>query len=195
MRRPSTLHLCVLPVLSGLALLTACASQSPEPPTATGSAPETLAAPAHPTTLELLRQGGAFMFSLDESDPATMWHERCARESGGDAAKAAACYAHVREVGSHEGIRFSVDAEQRIVLTSFGQEDGKDAIYLEGPLTLAPDGDHAVIGNFATTPHGLQMEGKSGPPQKPVRIELTDGKTMVMVDEAKGRLVFHRVGE
>ncbi len=99
----------------------------------------------------------------------------------------------MRDEGAHEGIRFGLDAQQRIVLTSFGLEDGKDAIYLEGPMSLAADGDHAVVGNFSATPHGLQMEGKSGGPDKPVRIDLPDDSTMVMVDPVKGRLVYHRV--
>jgi hypothetical protein len=194
MRHPSIPALSVLPVL---ALLAACASQSPD--VSPSSTSESLVAPSGATAptsaLEILRQGGAFMFSLDESDPSTRFHEQCARESGGDVAKAEACYAHVREVGSHEGIRFALDAQQRVVLTSFGLEDGKEAIYLEGPLALAADGDKAVLGNFATTPHGLQMEGKSGPPNKPVRLEFVDAKTMVMVDDQKGRLVFHRAAQ
>jgi hypothetical protein len=181
-----------------LALLTACASQSPDPPTSspTGAGSDRLAESAGSTSaLDTLRRGGSFMFSLDESAPSAMIHEQCGKESGGDPAKAETCYARVREQGSHEGIRFALDAQQRIVLTSFGLEDGKEAIYLEGPMSLVADGDRAVVGNFAAAPHGLQMKGKSAGPDKPVRIELPDASTMVMIDQVKGRLVFHRVGE
>jgi hypothetical protein len=191
MRHPS------LVVLAISAVLAACASQSPDAPTAspTGVSPDSLAASAGSTpALDVLRQGGSYMFSLDESAPSATFRQQCAQESGGDSAKAEACYAHVREVGSHEGIRFSVDAGKRIVMTSFGLEDGKEAVYLEGPMSLAADGDHAVVGNFAAVPHGLQMQGKTGGPDKPVRIELPDDKTMVMIDDVKGRLVFHRAG-
>jgi hypothetical protein len=181
-----------LPVLC---LLAACASQNPDAPgsSPTGVSTEPLG-PATTTSppLDLVRGGGSFLFSLDESSPAARWHEQCGKESGGDAAKAEACYAHVREVGSHEGMRFGLDVEQRVVLTSFGRQDGKDAIYLEGPLALRADGEHAVIATFATSPHGLQMEGKPAWPKKPLRFEFPDASTMVMTDEVKGRLVFHR---
>ena len=39
------------------------------------------------------------------------------------------------------------------------------------------------------------MKGKTGGPDRPVRIELPDDRTMVMIDDVKGRLVFHRVGQ
>ncbi len=192
-------RLVVFHVAAPLTLvLAACASQSPDAPSAsaTGVRPDSVAASAGSTSaIDLLRQGGSYMFSLDESAPSARFHAQCDKEGGGDPAKAEACYAHVREVGSHEGIRFSVDAGKRIVMTSFGLEDGKEAIYLEGPMSLAADGDHAVVGNFAAVPHGLQMQGKTGGPDKPVRIELPDDRTMVMVDDVKGRLVFHRAGQ
>jgi hypothetical protein len=188
-----SLRTVVFPVLC---LVAACGSQGSDEttssPTAVSTEPLTSATASTPA-LDQIRHGGSFLFSLDESDPATMWHDRCGKESGGDAAKADACYAHIREVGSHEGMRFSVDADQRVILTSFGLEDGKDAVYLEGPLALRADGDHAVIGTFSARPHGLQMDGSSTWPQKPVRLELEGGgSTLVMTDEVKGRLVFHR---
>jgi hypothetical protein len=184
-----------LSALPALALVAACASQSPDAPlpSPTGASTESLsAATAMTPPLDLVRRGGSFLFSLDESAPAARWHEQCGKESGGNAAKADACYAHIREVGSHEGMRFSLDADQRVVLTSFGLEDGKDAVYLEGPLALRADGDHALVATFAAPPHGLQMEGSSVWPQKALRFEFVDASTLVMTDEVKGRLVFHR---
>jgi hypothetical protein len=187
-----------LPAVCSLALplLVACASQSPDAPTA--SPTDRVAEPmnvaiASTPPLDLVRRGGSFLFSLDESAPSARWHQQCAEESGGDATKAEACYAHIREVGSHEGMRFGLDAEQRVVLTSFGLEDGKDAIYMEGPLTLRTDGEHALLATFAAPPHGLQIDHGSVWPQKPLRFEFLDASTLVMTDEVKGRLVFHRV--
>jgi hypothetical protein len=190
---PSSIRALSLPVLC---LVAACASQNPDAP---GSSPTAVSTdPITATTatappLDLVRRGGSFLFSLDESDPAARWHTQCATDSGGDAAKADACYAHIREVGSHEGMRFGLDADQRVVLTSFGLEDGKDAIYLEGPLALRADGDHALVATFAAPPHGLQMDGSTVWPKKPLRFEFPDASTMIMTDEVKGRLVFHRV--
>jgi hypothetical protein len=175
--------------------LAACASQSPDAPTAspTGASTESLsAATATAPPLDLVRRGGSFLFSLDESAPAARWHEQCGKESGGDAAMAEACYAHVREVGSHEGMRFTLDADQRVVLTSFGLEDGKGAIYLEGPLALRADGDRALVATFAAPPHGSQMEGTSVWPLRPLRFEFVGASTLIMTDEVKGHLVFHR---
>ena len=93
-------------------------------------------------------------------------------------------------------MRFALDRDQHVVWTSFGTDDaGKEAIFLEGPLAVAADGDHAVVGTFAATPHGTQMEGKTALPTKPVHFEFIDASTMVMTDEVKGRLVFHRAAQ
>jgi hypothetical protein len=182
--------------LATTAAVAGCASQSPDPPTAsptgvTAAAAEPLQATMTTPPLDRVRRGGSFLFSLDESSPAARWHAQCGKESGGDAVKAEACYGHIREVGSHEGMRFTLDAQQRVVLTSFGLEDGKDAVYLEGPLSLRGDGEHALVATFAAPPHGLQVEG-SPVWQKPFRFEFPDESTLIMNDEVKGRLVFHR---
>ncbi len=188
----SSIRAFALPFMC-LVAVAACASQNPDAPgTPTAVSNEALTASSATSPLDLVRGGGSYLFSLDESAPAARFHTQCATESGGDTAKADACYAHIREVGSQEGMRFGLDAEQRVVLTSFGREDGKDAVYLEGPLALRADGDHAVVATFAAAPHGLQMDGKPVWPQKPFRFEFPDSTTMVMTDEVKGRLVFHR---
>jgi hypothetical protein len=89
-------------------------------------------------------------------------------------------------------MRFSLDADHHVVWTSFGNDDGKQAIYLEGPLAVAADGERGVVGTFASMPHGTQMAGKTALPTRPVHFEFVDATTLVMNDEVKGRLVFHR---
>ncbi|HEY8091660.1 MAG TPA: hypothetical protein VIF09_27530 [Polyangiaceae bacterium] len=192
MNRASLFSAAVL-VLSGLP---ACsASQGPDSTSlATSTAAETATPAAGATSaLELLRQGGTFMFSLDESDPSVMQHERCASESGGDKAKADACYAHVRDVGSGEGMRFALDAGGRVVWTSFGHEDGKEVVFVEAPLNVSADGEHAVLSSFAAAPKGPQLKDEKDWASAKIRIELPDATTMVMKDPRKGKLVFHRV--
>ncbi|HEY1693103.1 MAG TPA: hypothetical protein VGG39_13135 [Polyangiaceae bacterium] len=178
-----------------LALLAGCASQSPDAaPSPVGVASDPLvAAPGATSAVALLERGGTFMFSLDESDPAAHFHAQCASESGGDKAKADACYAHVRDVGSQEGMRFALDGQSRVVWTSFGHEDGKEVVYIEAPLTVTADGEHAVLTSFAEAPRGPQLAGEKDWASKKVRIELPDASTMVMNDPRKGKLVFHRV--
>ncbi len=200
-RLPSTASLMTLAAIGlvGLLGLAGCASQSPDPEASTlagvnaGSLTAPAAAAATPGLARMMR-GGPYMFSLDESDVATMWRTRCAKEGAGDAAKAEACYSAVREDGAHEGLRFALDAQRRIVWTSFGRDDAdpsREAIFLEGPLSVTTDGEHAVVATFAAVPHGTQMAGKTTRPSKPMRFDFTDDRTLVMTDEIKGRLVFH----
>jgi hypothetical protein len=175
--------------------LAACASQSPDAP-APASDPLRNVQSAQlggATALDLLKGGGTYMFSLDESDPAARFRSQCATESPGDTAKADACYGAIRAVGSNEGMRFVPDAAGHLVWTSFGQEEGKEVVYIQVPLSLAADGDRAVVASFAEAPHGPQLAGEPNWASTRIRIELPDATTMVMNDPSKGRLVFHRV--
>jgi hypothetical protein len=176
------------------ATLAACASQSPDASTP-GATGETSLAASSATTpaLDVLKQGGPFAFALDESDPSKIFHDQCNAESGGDSAKATACYAHVREEGAHELIRFSVGADGKLVWTSYGVEDGKEVIFLEVALAVTTDGDHAVVGRMVGTARGRHAGDGSVPPNKLVRFEASDASTVAMIDPQKGRLVFHRV--
>src|SRR5579883_11066 len=172
--------------------LAACASQSPDAPSAppAGASTGSLgAADAQTPALDVLRRGGSFAFSLDESDPAKYFRDQCAKESGGDAAKADACYAHVREVGSHEGIRFSLDERKQLVWTSYGTENGTEAIYIEAPLAITTEGDRAVWGTPAGEVRGAQLAREPHPARLRVRFEVVDASTVTMVDPEKGRLV------
>jgi hypothetical protein len=185
-----------LAAVAALAVLaSACASQSPDAsPAPVGVTSDPLATvPGATTAFDLLQRGGTFMFSLDESDPSARFHEQCTSESGGDSAKAEACYAHVREVGSNEGMRFAPDSDRHVVWTSFGREDGKEVVYIEGPLAVAADGDHAVVTSFASAPRGPQLAGEKDWASQKIRIEMPDATTLVMRDPRKGKLVFHKV--
>lgn len=195
----TALRLLPFAALSLVGLASGCASQSPD----AGTAPAPVGAQSSPlattpgatSALEILEAGGTFMFSLDESDPSARFHEQCASESAGDKAKADACYAHVREEGSTEGMRFALDADHRVVWTSFGHDGGKEVVYIEAPMNVSSDGEHAVVASFAAAPKGPQLQGEKGWASARIRIELPDATTMVMNDPHKGKLVFHRVAQ
>ena len=175
--------------------LAACSSPVPgassASPSGVSSGSLTAASTSTPA-LDALKRGGTFMFALDESDPAARFRAECKTESGGDAARADACYARVREVGSHEGIRFALDANDHLVWTSFGIEEGREVLYLEAPLAVATAGEHVVVGTPVATPKGSQLEGKAFPPGMSIHFEVVDDSTVVMNDPPKGRLDFHR---
>ncbi len=179
-----------------LAAITACASQSPETSSAspTGESAEQLSA-ANGTSpaLDVLKQGGPFVFALDESDPSKAFHDQCNTQSSGDSAKADACYARIREEGAHELIRFALAADGHLVWTSYGIEDGKEVLFLEIPLAVTTDGERAVVGRAAGTARGRQAGDGVVSPSKRIRFEVPDASTVAMVDPQKGRLVFHRV--
>jgi len=176
------------------AALTACASQSPDTssPSPVGDTSQKLSSAATPA-LDVLKQGGPFVFALDESDPSKLFHDQCNAQSGGDSAKADACYARVHEEGAHELIRFAVDADGRLVFTSYGVEEGEEVLFLEVPLAVTTDGDHAVVGRMVGTARGRQAGEGPVAPNKLVRFEVTDATTVAMVDPQKGRLIFHHV--
>jgi hypothetical protein len=189
-------HAITLAAILALAPLAACASQSPDPgsaaPSGTSTASLTPASASTPA-LDVLKAGGSFAFALDESAPAAFFHQKCASDSNGDAAAADACYAHVRDVSSHEGIRFAIDAQGHLVWTSYGLEDGKEAIYVEAPLAVTTEGDHVVVGTPAGAVHGLQVPSGQIPAGKTIRFEVVDARTVTMTDPQKGLLVFHKV--
>ena len=162
------------------AFLLACASAA-EPP----------ASPA-PSALDTLRAGGSFDFVLDESAPGATQHTRCGSEHPGDEAGEKACYEQIRQVASHEGIRFSVDGQGRLVWTSYGMEDGKPVTYVDVPLTASLEAGGVVAAKLADRPRGLQVEHHPMDPSTVLRFQVVDANTVVTVDPGKGKLVFRR---
>jgi hypothetical protein len=175
---------------------TACASQSPDASTTSpaGETSETLSASSITTpALDVLKTGGTFVFALDESHPAQRLHEECNAESGGDAAKAGACYARIQEEAGREGIRFATNADGRLVWTSWVVSDGRELTLLEVPLAVTAEGDHVILGRPLGAARGAQAGSLPTAPNKLLRFEVPDATTVAMVDPdpAKGRLVFH----
>jgi hypothetical protein len=163
-------------------LVFACASQSTGPAVASSAAP-----------LDVLRQGGSFTFSLDEStNRSAFFHAKCATSSSGDQAKADACYAEIADAGAKEGIRFSTDASGRLVWTSYGAEDGAEQIYLEASLDAVNDGAHGVNATVAAPMHGTMAATHAPRVGKVLQIEVVDRDTVAMIETEKGRLVYHR---
>ncbi len=176
--------------------LTACASQSPDASTASpaGETSEALSASSMTTpALDVLKTGGTFVFALDESHPAQRFHDECNAESGGDAAKAGACYSHIQEEAGREGIRFATNADGQLVWTSWVVSDGKELALLEVALAVTAEGDHVILGRPVGAARGTQAGSLPTAPNKLLRFEVPDATTVAMVDPdpAKGRLVFH----
>jgi hypothetical protein len=167
-------------LLAPLALLSACASAG-EPP----------AAPTA-TALDTLRAGGSFDFVLDESAPSAMQHTRCASEHPNDTVGAGTCYDAVREVASHEGIKFSLDGSSRLVWTSYGREAGQPVTYIEVPLTTTLEADGVVAARLADRARGLQVDHNPMNPTQVLRFQVIDANTIVTIDPQKGKLLFRR---
>ena len=151
---------------------------------ACASAAEAPSAPPS-SALDVLRSGGTYGFVLDESDPAARFRAECEAKCAGDAAGAAACYEAIREVASHEGIRFSVDPAGRLVWTSFGVEDGQPVTYLEANLDASLEKENVVRVTLAEPARGLQVKDKPLPPDHAMRFQVVDPRTVVMVDPTR----------
>ena len=159
-------------------LFIACASQSTGPALATAAA----------APLDVLREGGSFAFSLDESpNRSAFFHEKCAAKSNGDKATADACYAKVAAAGATEGIRFSTDAEGRLVWTSYGAEDGAEEIYLEAALHAVNQGEHGVRATVAAPMHGTMAATHAPPVGKVMTIEVVDRSTVAVASRKARR--------
>jgi hypothetical protein len=148
-----------------------------------------------PSALDTLRAGGSYGFVLDESDPAARFHVACTSEHPSDAAASGACYEAVRQAGAREGIRFSTDAQGRLVFTSYGVEDGKPAVYIEVALDASLEKEGVVAARLLERPRGLQMQDRPMAPDTVVRFQVVDADTVVQVDAKKGKLVFRRLPE
>lgn len=155
-------------------LLTACASASTPSEDATGKASQSVT-----TTSAALE--GTYGFALAQSDVAAPLKERCK----GDAA----CWTEIENEAKTEKIRFTKGENGQMVWRSFGEKEGKEELFLELPITLAPDGPKAFIGSVAGPAKGMQA-AKSEQMPKTMRIEIVDEKTIAMNDPKKGRLVF-----
>lgn len=173
-----------LGILLTAALLTACASSVSSPPEGTAPVPATTPATADDVT-------GTWAFVLAKSDVADGVRQDCNEEAKGDAAKASACYSAVETQAAKEKIRFSKDASGKMTWKSFGVDEGKEVTFLEVPVTIAADGPGHVLAKIAGAPIGIQAERFSkANANAAMRIDVLDGRTIVMTDPKKGRLVY-----
>ena len=159
----------------------ACASQAPEPGVSTASAAQA-AEPAADLS-------GTWAFALDSSDVASHFREKCKKECGGDAKKEAACWAEIHAEAAKEKIRFA-QANGKTVWTSFGEEEGKEKVFLSIPVELAADGPGHVLAKVAGAPTGDMAERFAKSNTNVMHIDVIDAKTIAMNDPKKGRLVY-----
>jgi hypothetical protein len=176
---PLSISLITLAALS----LTACSSSGA--PTTASAAQDLTAADAPTSAVDVLRHGGTFMFSFEESTPSATMRAACAKEG---AAQADACYARIADEARQEGLRFATDDAGRTVWTSFGSGG---EIFLQVPVALSAEGNTTVVadpvGPVTGSQHHPATLGR-------LRFEVVDATTIVTNDPEKGRLVFHRAG-
>lgn len=136
------------------------------------------------------RVEGTWGFVLQASDVVGPIREQCETESGGDRARADACFAGIEAQAKKEKIRFAADAGGRMVWRSYGVDDGKEELFLEVPVELAPDGAGHVLAKIAGAAKGAQAEKFERAGVKALRVEIVDERTIAMTDPKKGRLVY-----
>lgn len=184
---------CIVPWSIFLAFFSGgCASSneaSSGEPHAQVKAVESLSASGQ-AALAVLRGGGDFTFSLDESDPGVRARASCAAQAGDDATKADACYAAIRAQASEEGLRFAVDASGALVWTSRGKDNGVEITYLRAPIALASEEAGGLAFNWAASPEGASAA--HAPADFVLHVQVPDANTVITTDAKKGRLVFHR---
>lgn len=155
------------------------------------SAPESLgASPQQASAADPARVEGTFRFDLHASEVAGAVKEECAKESGGDRAKADACFAAIEAQAKREKIRFAKDKTGRMVWSSFGVDGDKVETFLEVPVELKSDGPSHVLATVAGKATGFQAAKIEKSEAKAMRVEIIDATTIAMRDPKKGRLVY-----
>ena len=203
------------PLFVTLCLLGLVACKEPPPPVAAEPSPEpqtvvppsaptptSVAPQATPTTAAIAIQpmiadGAKFQFSLKEStDALKLQNGLCAQEAKGDAAKQAACLAAVEKEGAAECIRFEKDGDKLLWVSSGVGKDGKEEIFLRGPIALldAPvDELHFRPAGPFTGKQAAEAGFDKFPADKFITVKATDDRTLVMqAPPPKGALVYHR---
>ncbi len=177
----------------------------PEPasPTVAPPAPVTAAAASAGVNAQaLVADGTHFQFVLKES--AAAWKlqtERCTAEAKGDLTKQAKCLEDVAAEAGTEGIRFEKKGDAW-TWTSYGVgKDGKEELYLAGPVTMLPapaDELHfqpagAFVGIQAAAMGADKAPAAPLPPEKFTVVKARDAQTIEMVTAGpKGTLVYRK---
>jgi hypothetical protein len=155
----------------------ACSHEKQDEPRAPAAAASRLQGAAEAR----LRGGGKWSFSLDDSPvAASATRDKCSTD-----VVPAACYARVREGAALEHIAFEVDAQGRLVWSSYG-DDG--TLLRRVPLDVVRAGADSVTVRTAAVDEGAQA------PRIPAGTEMTIGVTaagdVTMPHPAKGTLAF-----
>jgi len=178
-----------LGALAALAATAGCASAS-GPDSLQSSAGSTQGAQTAEASASAADLAGTWDFALAASDVAAPLREECARSSGGDAAKADACFGEIATQASKEKIRFAKAANGTVVWTSFETDGKTENVYVEVLLAIAADGPGHVLAKAAGAPKGPMAERFAKASPTAMRIELVDPRTIAMNDPKKGRLVY-----
>jgi hypothetical protein len=168
--------------------IAACASTAePEPTRATAA--------ADTTTSNAPNLAGRYAFSLEESAVATPLRARCASESGGDDAKARACFDAVKAEGDREGLRFETDASGTLSWISYAFDAGSNSevVVHRAPIALESATQESATYRTTAAATGVAAEKRPMPAGTIMRFALLDATTIAMDDPDKGRLVFHHV--
>lgn len=170
---------------------------TPTPPTPTDApaAPSpTAAAPV--AILPLLEGGTRFQFSLRESPGAlALQTAQCAQKAAGDGAKQAACLAEVEKEAVTEGIRFEQEGTTRLWVSYGMGADGKEEIYLRGPIQVIASPAHELrfrpAGPF-TGKQAAEAQLDKLPAERFLTVRSIDAHTVAMdAPPPKGTLVYH----
>ncbi|MDB4941705.1 MAG: hypothetical protein JWP97_1239 [Labilithrix sp.] len=165
----------------------ACGSATTDAPGgATGSATQASSAEATP----LADLSGTWRFVVDRSDVAAELRERCASEGGGDAAKAAACWAPISAQSAKEKIRFTRGPGSATTWTSFETDGTTEHVYVEVPVELTADGPGKVLAKVTGAPRGEMADRFAKSSTNAMQIVVLDPTTIAMNDPRKGRLVY-----
>lgn len=177
---------------------------TPAPPAETAKAPEPAPAPAPAadkpadTTLEkptrpvrqiLEAADTVFFVSYEESDPGKTGEAQCAKESGGDPQKNAACMSKARQTLEGLGYRFKKAAKGDVTTCTILKRTGNNlTTQHKFKYKYGEETDNSIV---------IKMDGKDDGPVKwekipaEFKVEVPNDYQIVMRDPKYGRLVYY----
>jgi hypothetical protein len=127
---------------------------------------------------------GTYDFVLARSDVAAKVRAAC---------EAKGCFEEMAKSAANEKIRFSRDAEGRLVWTSFSVDDGHEEVFVDVPIALTATERGGLAARTAGWPRG-SFVGRVTHFHAALELERESDGAIVLIDPKKGRLVYRRSG-
>jgi hypothetical protein len=163
------------------------ASAASDPAATAPAADSPLEKPSRPVRQLLETKDTVFFVSFEDSDPGKAAETNCAKTSGDDPEKNAACLAKARQPLEGLGYRFTRNAKDETTMTILRRQGNALSVLHKFRYAYGAETDASIV---------VKLEGKDEGPVKwekiapELKVEVPNDYTIVMRDPKHGRLVY-----